>query len=688
MRRIIFLVLLVTFAYLAKSQTYYSPMDDSHCIKKASIWKGEEWESSYMWYPGQLAAYQQAYHRKMSKLRCVNVGYPGHFNPCKTVTYFRCKQNWGNAPLEYRCTGKSSQEIVGEWLVIKVETNNDLPTLISHIPTNLWQTSLDGKAWNMAETDNRFCHPDLLPTSQIDDIYATEARQVIALRNSRRETDILYLGKNGTILLDFFHLEIGNIRMKVSGNAHLKFKVGESVEEVLCNDTTQYEQYPLPIVEVTGTNQEITLPERALRYLSITTDAPCQLTIPTFEMKIWPVRQQLEFACSNDTINALFQAGIATLHTSMHNFHLDGIKRDYLPWALDAVLSSIGSNYVFGDRQVARNDLSIALMPPSPSEHDWGIVDYPLHALIGLEAYEQRFGNDGTADMFRGRIIAQMQLYMSHQDDSGFISAPAESSGFIPGWSNQNGPDSKGTATYPQIILYKNFLIAARLAKRWDEKQLVHLYLQKARLLKKNIIKCFWDEKQHAFINGMTVDGKKDIRISHYTQYWAILADLYPKEHYPILYNKVVPALKGYFSNISYDRGYEAMAIIKTGRLDVLKSLLVKVWYDWLLQGNTRFPENFSYLSDKEQQLSFYNRPFGLSLCHGANGVPPIVLAMNGILGYSYVSDGHYRIKPNLMGMKWAKGKIPVKEGVITIEIHAGKKPFVTYPKGCQVDIN
>ena len=59
-----------------------------------------------------------------------------------------------------------------------------------------------------------------------------------------------------------------------------------------------------------------------------------------------------------------------TILTSMHGgFNLDGVKRDCLPWAMDAVLSSIGMNCVFGD--------------------------------------------DGTPRMFRNRIEQQTALYMS-----------------------------------------------------------------------------------------------------------------------------------------------------------------------------------------------------------------------------------------------------------------------------------
>ncbi|MBQ6576679.1 MAG: hypothetical protein IJL91_02895, partial [Bacteroidales bacterium] len=48
-------------------------------------------QDTYMWYPGQLAAYLQTRLRQESKERCKFVGYPGKFFPPKDVAYFRTK---------------------------------------------------------------------------------------------------------------------------------------------------------------------------------------------------------------------------------------------------------------------------------------------------------------------------------------------------------------------------------------------------------------------------------------------------------------------------------------------------------------------------------------------------------------------------------------------------------------------
>ena len=71
----------------------------------------------------------------------------------------------------------------------------------------------------------------------------------------------------------------------------------------------------------------------------------------------------MSFECNDERMNNIWNASVASLHTSTHGFYLDGIKRDYLPWSMDAVLSTFAGDYLFGDEQVSRNSLSVAMLP-------------------------------------------------------------------------------------------------------------------------------------------------------------------------------------------------------------------------------------------------------------------------------------------------------------------------------------
>ena len=635
-------------------------------------------EDTYMWYPGQLAAYLQTRLRQESRERCKFVGYPGKFFPPKDVAYFRTKAKEADVQaIKWSSPGDVTVSNDNGYAVFTVKTDGTrLPSLfVEGIKVSDWEASFDAQTWVRPENDSRFNSPAKCPDN----------RQEITVPIAPASVDIL---ENGDIVIDFHELEMGDVKFTAEGKAELSFFVGESLMEVMSDNTARNEQVDIPVEAVDG-KRTITLPERALRYLRISPKGECKVSDISFETHMWPVQNLMTFECSDEGFNAIFNQGVKTLHTSLHNFYLDGIKRDYLPWAMDAVLGTIGGDYLFGDRQVTRNGISVALMPPHPQTSDWGIPDYPLHALIGIEHDYMRYGDFTTADMFKDRILDQMALYESVQDEYGFLTAERPSSGFTPGWARKEGPESMGRAAYAQMMLKENFRITAFLCKHWGDKELAARYEKRAEELSASIMKHFWSEEKKAFIDGYKSDGSLDERVSPHAQYWGVISGLYPEKYYDALYTEVLPSIPSYYKDVSYDKGYEVMAYAKAGHIKECLVFLDRVFGDWIRQGHTRFPENFQPEASKEEQLVFYRRPFGLSLCHGANGTPGVAAALFGIIGFSQdlYHAGVYTIKPDLAGMQWAKATFPVAEGTISVEVR-GKDVTVTSPKGCRVKID
>ena len=687
-----------------QAQTFcYDPTLDPQAVT-AQAPTHETWDgTSYIWYPGQLAAYRQQWLRAQSRERCVNVGYPGKFNPTAQQTMFRktVKLN-ADLQLQWQAAGASNvtAQVDGQaatqgitlkrgrhTLLFNVQTSGQLPALIVRgIDAEGWQASLDNALWMPAETDARYDTPSLSPNSRINQSVSISPKNYIALKNASIDGDVLTLGQGGMVIADFWYDEVGTVSLTATGNSTLHFTVGESIEEVLNEDTKRFEQQP---IEDSAAPGNISLPERGLRYVKITASQPCTVSNISFDMQMWPADYHMDFECSDQELNQLWSAGMATMHTSMHDFNLDGIKRDFLPWSMDASISALGMALAFDDRQVVRNDISVSLMPPSPTEGDWGIVDYPLHALLTLQTDYLRYADLSSVNMYRNRIDSQMDLYMKAQDARGFISASQPTSGFIPGWSRDNGPESYGIASYPQMLLYANFRIAARFARLLGDNSRARQYTTHADALRESIISVFWDDSRKAFINGLREDGTPDTRLSHHAQYWAVLTDLYPAKDYDTLFDSVLPSIPRYKDNISYEKGYEALAYIKAGRTADFRQLLHDVWGDWLRQGYSRFPENFSYSSPVSTQLMFYGRPYGLSLCHGANGVPPIVLAARGILGlHQSDTDPHeFTLCPDLMDLNYACGNVPVADGTISINLTRSGNCTVQIPDGCTMHI-
>lgn len=674
----------------------------------------EEWNSRYMWYPGQLAAFYQQQCARISKERCVNVGYPGKFFAKNNHAWFRkevrlkkesslCWEGPSDIILyingvKQSVSGKQVILPVGRSsLLFEVTTDDSLPCIILKGAglenPDEWQVSMDKEHWTIPESAVMYNKPGVLPDAPQDMTARIKPSQILLMRNAEMQgKDGISIGKNGYVLIDFFHLEIGTLTFQAKGKGTITVRVGETPEEALERDDKKLEQYPLAPVTLSEEGGTITLPERALRYVSLECDKGAEITSLRFDASLWPVEHQMQFETDDDYVNNLFKMSSATLHTSMHRFYLDGVKRDFLPWSMDALVSTLAGDYLFGDQQVSKNGISIALMPLDPQKSDIGIPDYPLHALFGLKQNYLRFGDLATSLQYKDRIIQLLDFYASIVDENGFVHGNYgdRQFGYTPGWSTYNGPVRKGVAAYAQIMLYYNYVTGAYFADLWKESALADRYRKLARNLKKKIFEHFWDDDRKVFINGTMNDNVTvDKRISHHAQYWGILADIFPEEHYDNLFENILPNLPNYYEVVSYEKGYEFLAYAKAGRIKELWDHIYGVFGDWMDQGHTRFPENFMMNASRARQLVFYNRPYGLSLCHGANGVPVVVGALNGLIGFSQSSmkTNEYTIKPELLHLKWIHSRIPVKEGYIVLKLNAEGESTIDIPAGCTVRI-
>ena len=674
----------------------------------------EEWNSRYMWYPGQLAAFYQQQCARISKERCVNVGYPGKFFAKNNHAWFRkevrlkkesslCWEGPSDIILyingvKQSVSGKQVILPVGRSsLLFEVTTDDSLPCIILKGAglenPDEWQVSMDKEHWTIPESAVMYNKPGVLPDAPQDMTARIKPSQILPMRNAEMQgKDGISIGKNGYVLIDFFHLEIGTLTFQAKGKGTITVRVGETPEEALERDDKKLEQYPLAPVTLSEEGGTITLPERALRYVSLECDKGAEITSLRFDASLWPVEHQMQFETDDDYVNNLFKMSSATLHTSMHRFYLDGVKRDFLPWSMDALVSTLAGDYLFGDQQVSKNGISIALMPLDPQKSDIGIPDYPLHALFGLKQNYLRFGDLATSLQYKDRIIQLLDFYASIVDENGFVHGNYgdRQFGYTPGWSTYNGPARKGVAAYAQIMLYYNYVTGAYFADLWKESALADRYRKLARNLKKKIFEHFWDDDRKVFINGTMNDNVTvDKRISHHAQYWGILADIFPEEHYDNLFENILPNLPNYYEVVSYEKGYEFLAYAKAGRIKELWDHIYGVFGDWMDQGHTRFPENFMMNASRARQLVFYNRPYGLSLCHGANGVPVVVGALNGLVGFSQssVKPNEYTIKPELLHLKWIHSRIPVKEGYIVLKLNAEGESTIDIPAGCIVRI-
>lgn len=687
----------------------YSPATDP-AVKKAARPEFGKWKAAYMWYPGQYASFCHRRLAEKSVERCAYVNDGGTYYTPQESTLFRrevylpkdAKMKWRASHLAYidvdgkRVAGMRAGEITipagKREIRVKVVSKTRLPCLIIEgeglsTPEG-WAASLDGKSWVPAESSLLFDEPQTTPDYLAYDIYEIPPHKYPVAENCKVSADGIEMGKNSKLVIDFKHDELGGVVLRAEGSGTLRFSVGESLPEALNDDEVRFEQKPLPSFALADGLNDIELPERALRFLRIESDGGAKISVPVFRAKLFPMKRIGKFRCSDKMFNRIFEAGAATIHTSTHDFYLDGIKRDFLPWPLDAVEAGLAADLLFDARAVSRNSYALSLLSDKPSLYNTGILDYPLHALVGFEHDFARYGEIETSLQYKDRILQMLALYESALDKNGFL--PYRHSkwpAFLPGWAKRHPfPYWSGTPAYVQIMLYINWKNAAKFSERWGDTAAALKYANMAESLRGKILEHFWDGERRAFINGYDKNGKPDTEISQYTQYWAVLAGIFPKESLDNLFEKVMPAVKDYREDVSIEKPYEMLAYAKAGHVREAFDYVKDIWGGWLDDGFTRFPENFTPKGTPAQKLEFYRRPFGLSLCHASLGAPPVIVAFRGICGFWETENpNEYLLKPDLVGLDWAEGEIPVRNGSIKFRFEKSGKFEVSPPKGANV---
>jgi len=697
----------------------YDPLLDPNCkiidqsTKKIS--GQSKWDALWMWYPGQYTAALNARAVQLSLKKGSNIGYPGNFTQLQTYAYFRAKANpaekasirWegpsGRTALlvDNKGTLLSQRELTLQAgpsdIEVKVDFASGLPCLMVEgagvSSPKAWEVSLDGKNWTTPEYIEGFNNPGLLPDKPTDITLRIPVNKVLHPVNVKISGDAYKFGTGGEAIFDFWHDELGCLAFDVQGSGEISVFVGESPEEAMNSNKSFFEQKALAPIILSGSPTSIILPERALRYARIHTTGPCKISNLHFQARVTPVEYRGHFTCNDQKINEIWKAGAATLHACMHDFYLDGIKRDGLSWSYDGQIGLTGGDMVFYDRTIARNLNISQLLPKNPEKKDIGIVDYPLHTILGFEHEYAVSGDLDFLRIYKSRIYEILDLYMTMQDENGFVSGGGIGEwGFFPEWvKSKSGPDVRATPAYAQMILMHALEIGAYFARELSDSQKAANYENAAGKLRLNIRKEFWDSGRGAFINGFDRMGKPDKRFTPYAQVWGILFGLVRPEEYQGVFEKVLDSperattLK---TQVAQNLFFEMEACFLAGRTERAVNLTREIFGRLIDAGYSRIMEDIDFDKTPVEQLAFYNRPFGKSLCNIWSGAVPVYVLNRGVLGINPVAPG-YRLctfRPDLGGLEWVKGSVPVPGGSISVEMNrsSGK---LTLPPGVEASL-
>ncbi len=616
---------------------------------------------TWIYGPSELECYRLQLLRQRKDSAKLKVGYPGNYHSAYKSASFILKLTNRVVvdTLEFRAVGHGAlylnHSLIGKFrdsdtlhtfilnnktkaeeVLVDLVCEDDLPALLFEKPT----LSTQNKAWKWKGGDEPWQaashfpqNSDNVPPHKVED-----------------PSIIIRPIKSALGLFDFGREIFGFIEVKSISKPSIT--VGESTLEALDTLNTILEQSSAMIKLSDGLWRSKS--PLAFRYVY---SANKKIDAIQSQAIFHPLTYKGAFACSDTLLTRIWMNSAYTLRMCMHDFILDGIKRDRLPWAGDMAMSMICNAYSFGDPELVRRSL-VALGREGIEKKDInGIIDYSLWWIISQDNYQLYFGDSKHLNS-EWLKIKQTLAYLSNRcDASGFL-IPQKSWLFID-WVDQ----PKWSAL--QILWWWAQESGARLAHRTGDFKLEKQLQKDCDRLKNRLLKYSWNEKEQLWRSDSTLESQNTRHPNFLAVISGLASDDQKKGIKNLLENKQINQV-----GTPYMAGFENMALARIGNIQYMLDQVKIYWGGMLSQGATTFWEAYDPSQLGNKQYEYYNRPYAKSLCHAWSAGPAAFLPAE-IVGLKPLEDGwkRFTVKPNMGNLAWITVTVPSKFGDIQVNI-------------------
>lgn len=217
-----------------------------------------------------------------------------------------------------------------------------------------------------------------------------------------------------------------------------------------------------------------------LRYLKVfPLNGPCEVTDLSIREYADDGGAAAQFSCSDERLNAIFEAGRETFRQNAVDIFTDCPSRERAGWLCDSFFLGRVAGRLHGSTTLERTYLENYLLPPSfagipqgmvpmcyPADHDNGnfIPNWALWLILQLEEYRERSGDNAMIEAFRPRVMGILDYFRPFRNEEGLLEG-LKGWVFVE-WSMAN--EFVQDVNYPTNML---FAAAARAAGRLYERE-------------------------------------------------------------------------------------------------------------------------------------------------------------------------------------------------------------------------
>ena len=462
---------------------------------------------------------------------------------------------------------------------------------------------------------------------------------------------------HGGVVFDFGREVNGEVTLQLADPSRsVTAAYGESETEALDVEHCYYREEKA----ASGTS----LRKRAFRYLFVPDILPEEVDCSAIHEE-FPFSCRASFKSSDPLMDQIWHTAKETFRLCSGLFFIDGIKRDRWIWSGDAYQSYFVNQYLFFDEEINKRTIRALRGNIMIRQHLNTIVDYSMLWLISLENHYWMTGDQAFLVEMMPKMQAMMELLEGQVNELGFIYGRKQDWIYID-WAEM---DKSGVLCAEQILLWKCYRTMENMSRLLDSS--CESWQQKAKSLKMNIQKYFWNEEKKAFIDTFET-GRN--HVTRHANIFAILFDFVDQqqaqaiaEH--VLLNSAVPEI-----TTPYFKFFELDVWGKLGRLDLVWHAVRNYWGGMIRQGAVTFWEQYDPGQQGAEHYAMYGDPYGKSLCH-AWAASPIYLLGRYFLGVRPTEPGYrrYKVEPKLSFFRELHCDIPMKNGTVRLDWENGK---------------
>lgn len=483
-----------------------------------------------------------------------------------------------------------------------------------------------------------------------------------------------------SVVLDFGRQVVGHPVFDLCGSkgASMRVQYGESLD-MMRMDT----------LILSGTRQKYRpYQRRAFRYMRLTFNnslQPVRVYRISMETERYPFDCKGAFSCSDSLLNDIYNTSIFTVQQNAQEHFEDCVMREKMQWLADARVMSLVAYWNFGDpdlsrkaiRQFFRIQREDGLIPAAgPQAMDSPNVDFAEHFVLMVHEYWSYTGDTAFVKEYLPQLRRLMGFFAALEDGDGLLdSSKAKDAGLFLDWAWIDKREKVAIINCMYCDVLRRFAELLQAAGQAD----AGLYVQKAGQLAAHIREIFWDAKQKLFVDCVGSFGKSE-HFSEQSNLCAVFSHVLSPENSREMLERVLK--QGLPDEAEKIRGafYLSLAlqgVFEHGHAREGLERMKGFWGEMLRRGATTWWETFdpdtpgSSIPDlfSANSATSYIPYIPCSHCHGW-GAGPAYLLPRFVLGVEPVEPGFHkvRIRPQVAGLEWAKGKVCTPHGAIEVE--------------------